>query len=186
MNTLFLRRQSISTHIIHLKKVISEKNITLVFDVSLLLKGLFALSEILSGVFIYVFSFIGSIFINFGVQKLLFNVTRMIVQGELTEDPKDVVANYLLHVVQNLSVGSLHFISLYLISHGVIKLLLIVGLFRKKLSYYPISMIVFGLLVVYQLYRLSFAYSVWLLLITVLDIMIIWLTWHEYQYLSHR
>jgi uncharacterized membrane protein len=35
---------------------------------------------------------------------------------------------------------------------------------------------IFVLFVVYQIYRYSLTYSVWLLLITLLDIVVIWLT----------
>ena len=118
-------------------------------------------------------------------QNFLLNITKFIIQGELIEDSRDFIANYLLHSAQNLSISSLNFTALYLISHGAIKLFLIIGLFRKKLSYYPISIAVFGLLVAYQLYRLSFTYSVWLWMITVIDMVVMGLIWHEYKYLRH-
>jgi uncharacterized membrane protein len=38
------------------------------------------------------------------------------------------------------------------------------------------------LFVVYQIYRYSFTHAIWLLLITLLDIIVIWLTWREYKY----
>jgi uncharacterized membrane protein len=44
-------------------------------------------------------------------------------------------------------------------------------------------MIVFALFIMYQLYRFSFTHSVWLLVITILDMVVIWLTWREYKYL---
>ena len=59
-----------------------------------------------------------------------------------------MVANFLLHSVQNLSIGTQDFAAIYLLGHGVIKLWLIVGLPRKKLWYYPASTVVFGLFVV--------------------------------------
>ncbi len=63
------------------------------------------------------------------------------------------------------------------------ELWLIIGLLREKLWYYPIAIIIFGLFTVYQLYRFSFTHSVWLLLITAVDVIVIGLTWHEYRYL---
>jgi len=35
-----------------------------------------------------------------------------------------------------------------------------------------------------QLYRYSYTHSIWLLLVTVLDLIVIGLTWHEYKYLK--
>ncbi|MHB8885982.1 MAG: DUF2127 domain-containing protein [Methylovirgula sp.] len=66
------------------------------------------------------------------------------------------------------------------------KLWLIIGLLRKKLWYYPVAIVVFGLFIAYQLYRYAFSHSVWLLLITVLDVVVIGLTWHEYRFLHGR
>ncbi len=101
----------------------------------------------------------------------------------MAEDPRDLVANYLLHAPQQLSVSAQHFTAVYLFSHGAIKLWLIVGLLRGRLWYYPTAMVVFWLFIVYQLYRFSFTHSIFLLLITALDIVVIALTWHEYSYL---
>ena len=75
------------------------------------------------------------------------------------------------------------FAAVYLLGHGVIKLWLIIGLLREKLWYYPTALVVFGLFIVYQLYRYSFTHSIWLLLITIVDLVVIGLTWHEYRYL---
>ena len=70
-----------------------------------------------------------------------------------------------------------------LLSHGTIKLRLIIGLVREKLSYYPVAIAVFALFIVYQLYRFSFTHSIWLILITIVAIAVIELTWHECKYL---
>jgi uncharacterized membrane protein len=63
------------------------------------------------------------------------------------------------------------------------ELWLIVGLLRQKLWYYPVAIVVFSLFAVYQLYRFAFSHSVWWLLITAVDLIVIGLTWHEYKYL---
>lgn len=88
--------------------------------------------------------------------------------------------------MQNLSVSAQDFAALYLLAHGVTKLWLIIGLLRQRLWYYPTALIVFSLFIAYQLYRYSFSHSIWLLLITVLDVVIIGLTWHEWRYLRRR
>jgi uncharacterized membrane protein len=69
------------------------------------------------------------------------------------------------------------------LSHGVVKLWLIIGLLRQKLWYYPLAAAVFGLFIVYQLYRYSFTNSLWLLVLSAVDVAVIALTWHEYRYL---
>jgi len=157
------------------RKVLDEKRIHLIFQVSLFLKGAFAILEIIGGILAYVVP-----------QQFILNIVAVLTQGELAEDPRDLVANYLLYAAQHLSMTTRHFAAVYLLGHGAIKLWLILGLLREKLWYYPTAMIIFGLFIAYQLYRFSFTHSVLLLLITVLDVVIIALTWHEYRYMRRQ
>ena len=63
----------------YLKKLFeSEKNIHRVFEVSLILKGLFAALEIIGGALAYFVS-----------QQFLLSVVSMITADELAEDPRD-------------------------------------------------------------------------------------------------
>jgi uncharacterized membrane protein len=163
------------TNVFGTKMSISEKNIRLAFRVSLFIKGVFALLEIAGGALAYFIS-----------QKLLVSVITAITQDELVEDPNDFVANHLLDVAQQFSISTQYFTAFYLLSHGVIKLFLIAGLLRERLWYYPLAMIVFAFFIVYQLYRFSFTHSVWLLVITMLDMVVIWLTGREYKYLRRN
>ena len=159
-----------------IKKLFEEKNIHLVFEVILWLKGAFALSETVAGVAAF-----------FVTKQFLLGLVDWVTRHEFAQDPHDLIANLLLHSVQNLSISAQSFAALYLLAHGVVKLWLIIGLLRERLWYYPTAMVIFGLFIGYQLYRYTFTHSVWLLLITVLDIAMIWLTWHEYRYLRrHR
>ena len=157
-----------------LKKLLDHKNIHLAFEWSLWTKAVFALSEILAGLATYLVP-----------QHLFLAFVLWVTQKEFAEDPHDLVANFLLHSVQNLSVGTQKFAAVYLLAHGVVKLWLIVGLLRERLWYFPVSIAVFGLFIVYQLYRYTFTHSIWLLLITILDIVVIVITWHEYRYLQN-
>jgi uncharacterized membrane protein len=86
-------------------------------------------------------------------------------------------------LAQQFSISTQYFTAFYLFSHGVVKLFLIAGLLRERLWYYPLAMIVFAFFIMYQLYRFSFTHSVWLFVITILDMVVIWLTWREYKYL---
>lgn len=63
-------------------------------------------------------------------------------------------------------------------------MVLVAGLLREKLWAYPASIVVFGLFIFYQLARFRYTHSVELLLLTVLDVIIILLTWHEYRFLK--
>jgi len=152
--------------------VINEKKLHLAFQISLVLKGLFALGQIIGGIVAFFVS-----------KEFLLRTVTVLTEDELSDDPHDLVANYLLKAAQNFSFSTQLFVAIYLLSHGALKLWLIVGLLRKKLWYYPLAIGVFVLFIVYQLVHYSFTYSVWWLLITAVDIIVIGLTWHEYKYL---
>lgn len=155
------------------KKLFEEKNIHLVFEISLIFKAIFATLEILSGVLAYVVN-----------PTLLSRFLTSLTDSDFFDGKPDAVVVYLTRTAEGISVGSAHFAAFYLLSHGAVKLFLIIGLLRKKLWFYPASMAVFGLFIMYQLYRFSFTNSSWLLVLTILDIFVIWLTWHEYRYLK--
>lgn len=154
-----------------LNKLLDEKKLHLAFELSLWFKAIFALAEIVAGVATY-----------FVPQWLFLIFVLWVTKDEFAEDPHDLVANFFLRTVQHLSVDTQKFAAIYLLGHGLIKLWLIVGLLRERLWYFPVSIVVFGLFIGYQVYRFTFTHSVWLLLITALDIAIIALTWHEYRY----
>jgi len=155
------------------KNLFKERNLHLMFEGSLVVKGIFALLEIIGGVLAY-----------FITQQFLLNLVLAVTREELTEDPRDFIANHIVRSAQQFSIGSQQFISFYLLSHGIIKLFLIVGLLRKKLWCYPVSIIVFILFIAYQLFRFTITHSLWLLIITAFDIAVIALTWHEYRHLK--
>lgn len=159
------------------KPLLSEDTIRWVFDVSLWFKGAFALAESIGGIALFFVS-----------KDHLLSLAAWIANGEFVEDPHDAIVNYLLHSVQALSVGTQYFAGLYLLSHGAVKLWLIVGLLRKRLWYYPVAIAVFALFIAYQLYRFTDTHSAWLILLTFLDLIVIGLTWHEYRFLQklHR
>jgi uncharacterized membrane protein len=153
-------------------RFLEEKYLHLVFEASLVLKAVFAVAEILAG--------IGAYFVT---QQFLFRLVERMTREERLEDPRDFIANYLFQSAQHFSVSTRRFTAVYLLSHGVIKLWLIIGLLRQRLWYYPVAIAIFSLFIAYQLYRYSLTHSLWLLLITVVDVVVIVLTWHEYRYL---
>lgn len=147
-----------------------EKQIHEAFEIGIFLKGIHAVIEIAGGVFAF-----------FVTKSYITTLALTLTQGELKENPSDVLANYILSTSNNFSTGTQHFVSFYLLTHGMIKLFLIINLFRKKMWAYPVSIAIFSMFIIYQLYRYSFTHSVWLLLFTFFDTVIIWLTFHEYK-----
>lgn len=83
--------------------------------------------------------------------------------------------------VDQLAAADPVFASVYLLSHGLVKVVLAIALWMNRLWAYPAAISIFGLFVVYQVFRLQRAYSIGLLLLTISDVIIIWLTILEYR-----
>ena len=150
----------------------NEKRIHQIFDISVSLKGLHALIEIASGLALYLVS-------TATVVRLIDRLTRT----ELIEDPHDFVARHFVKFAENFSAETHHFYAFYLLSHGLVKAVLVVGLLRQKLWSYPASFVVFGAFIAYQLYRYSYTHEFSLILLSLLDLFVIALAVHEYRLL---
>jgi len=147
----------------------NENRIHQIFQVSVLLKGAHALIECLGGIALALVS-----------TSSIANFVNAITQDELIKDPNDFVATHLLTMAHNFSVQTQHFYAFYLLSHGLVKVALVVGLLREKLWAYPASLIVLALFVLYQLYRFSYTHGLGLIVLTLFDIVVMGLIWHEY------
>ena len=135
---------------------------------------------------ILVKGFDGALEVGAGLVLLLFKPGQLdawvvlVTAPELSEDPGDWVANSLLHLATVLSVSTELFAALYLLSHGVVKVLLVLSLWRERQWAYPAAIALFSLFVVYELYRFSRTQSPWLAGLAVLDAGILALTVLEF------
>ncbi len=145
-----------------------------IFQVSVLLKGAHALIECLGGTLLALVS-----------TTSIVNFVNTITLNGLIEDPNDFLATHLLAFARDFSVQTQHFYAFYLLSHGLVKVLLVAGLLREKLWSYPASLIVLAMFVVYQLYRFSYTHGFGLIVLTVFDVIVIGLIWHEYNLMRH-
>jgi uncharacterized membrane protein len=149
-----------------------EKRIHQIFVVSVLFKGVHALIEIVGGLALYLIS----------TATIISAINRW-SYDELVEDKNDWIATHLLQFAQTFSVAEHHFYAFYLLSHGIIKSALVIGLLRERLWAYPASFAVFGAFIAYQLYRFSFTGDVGLILLSIFDAFVIVLAVHEYRLL---
>ena len=145
-----------------------ETNIRRIFKVSVLLKAANAIAEIVGGT---------SLLFTGEITK----VVSHMIQREFLEDPRDYVANIAQHYLPYFSDHSQLFAAFYLLSHGVIKIFLAIGLLRNRLWAYPAAIVFFILFILYQVYRYTYTQSSFLILLTVFDLIVVGLTWHEYK-----
>ena len=140
------------------------------FQLLIFLKGIDGSLEIIGG---FLFLFVSPATIN--------KVVRLLTQHELSEDPRDIVANYLRRVAGHLSVSGQFFGFVYLLAHGVIKIFIIISLWKKKTWSYPVAIVFFAAFGIYQIYKYEITGSIGWILLTLSDLLIIVLTWMEYK-----
>lgn len=147
-----------------------EQNIHRVFEVGVVLKGLNAVLEIALGLLLF--------FVNVS------DIVQAFIENQLVEDPNDFLARHLQPFTAHLTSGSETFAALYLFSHGAIKIVLVWGLLRNKAWAYPASLAVLALFVAYQGIKFLENHSIALVLLTLFDLALMWLIYHEYRRIS--
>lgn len=141
------------------------------FKIGLALKGLDGLLEVAAGVLLLILS-----------PSSIEHIVRSLTAEELSQDPHDMIANYLLHTTSHLSSGVTLFGAIYLLSHGIAKIVLVALVLRDKLWAYPWLIVLLLAFIAYQVYRIAWVhFSVGLTALTVFDAALVWLTWREYR-----
>jgi len=145
------------------------------FEIGVILKGVNGLLELIGGILLLVVP-------PSAIQRFVVGLTH----NELSRDPNDFIATHLRVAAEQLSVGGKLFAAIYLLSHGVIKAVLVYALLKDKLWAFPWAIGVFAAFGVYQMYRYFIQPSGWLIALTVLDVVVILLTWAEWQRVRHK
>jgi len=140
------------------------------FHVGLVLKALDGVLETVGGI---VLLFVSPASIN--------HFVKWATAHELAQDPNDFIARHLLHSANMLTNSSTLYGAVYLLVHGLTKLVLIIFVLKDKLWAYPWLIAVLGAFILYQAYRLTQKPSAALTALTVFDMAIVLLTWREYQ-----
>ena len=141
-----------------------------VFAIGIIGKGLNGAAELVGGLLLLLVT-----------PTKIQHVVATLTQQELSEDPHDVVAHYLLHTSAGLSGQAVTFGAVYLLLHGMVKVVLVIALLRNKLWAYPWMIGVLLVFIGYQAYRIALSPSAGLIALTVFDLIIVALTWREWH-----
>jgi uncharacterized membrane protein len=147
-----------------------EKMVHVLFDISVISKGVDGALEIVGGALLCLVS-----------PAYIHSLVRLLTQHELSEDPHDRLARYLLQAAQYLSADAQMFAAVYLVWHGLVKVGLVIALLQQRFWAYPAAIGAFVLFLVYQLYRYAQTRSAGLLVLSVVDVFVIVITWFEYK-----
>lgn len=150
-------------------RVAFEKYWHNLFEFGILLKAFNGVWETVTGLAVF---FVSKTTLNGWIDLL--------AQKELLEDPNDYLINLSTHLLQLANGSAKFFAAAYILFHGLLNLFLAIQLYRKRMWAYVFTIWAIGLAVVYQIYRIFLHHSGVLIFLTILDIIFIALTWHEY------
>jgi|SRR5271154_1722165 len=141
------------------------------FEVGIAMKGFDGLLEFFGGAILF-----------FLKPSEMNELVRKVCEHLLARAPHSAVAIHMFNASQNMTSSSTQFAALYLLSHGLVKVLLVTCLWLNKLWAYPLTIAVFSAFAVYQVFRFTHTHSWALVVLTIFDVLIILLTWNEYQH----
>ena len=113
------------------------------FDIVVVLKGLNGLVEIASGATL--------LSIKAGT---ILEWVLWLTESEMLQDPHDYLASSLQKWALNFGHDAQVFAGLYLVTHGVIKLVLAILLYKERPWVFPLSLLLFTALVAFSLHHL--------------------------------
>ena len=140
------------------------------YEIGIFIKGFDGILELVGGVLLLTIS-----------PATVNHLAWALTQHALSENPHDFIATHVLHYSHKLAAGHNLFAALFLLTHGIVKVVLVTCLLLNKLWAYPYALGALGLFLVYQVYELVVAPSFGMAFLSVLDAVIIWLVWREWQ-----
>ena len=138
-----------------------RSKIHLAFEIGIILKGLNGLVELVGGTLMLVFS-------PSTIRNFIIN---------LSHRPE---------FAAKLSSHDERFAAIYLLSHGIVKGVLVYGLLKEQMWAFPWAIAIFAAFGVYQVVHYFIQPSIWMIILTVLDVFVILLTIAEWRRLKHE
>jgi uncharacterized membrane protein len=147
-----------------------ERNIHRLFEVGVILKGVHALLELITG---GVTLAIGPV----AVSDFFF----ALAQREWIGGARTSLVNFLVRLAEQSLRGGERFVGIYLLAVGVINMGLAISLLASARWSYPAALAAIAILMAYQLHRYTYTHAVALLVLTLYDSVVLWLVWNEYR-----
>ncbi|MFI5212821.1 MAG: DUF2127 domain-containing protein [Candidatus Saccharimonadales bacterium] len=147
-----------------------------VYKIGVAIKGFDGLVELVVGLMLW-------------ISPQLIHTILTNLAGELGERHAHVfqlIAEYIARVDVELAKSGAVFLILFLVTHGLVKLVLVYCLLKEIVRAYPVSLAILSAFLVYQLYVFIIHPTVGMAIFTILDAIIIWLVWGEYRELRDK
>ena len=140
------------------------------FEIGIIFKGLDGILETIGGLLLLAVT-----------PATINRLAEWLTQHELSEDPHDFIASHLLGYAHGLTGSAVTFAAVYLLLHGITKIVLVAALLRNQIWAYPWMIGFLLIFIVYQLYRIVLSPTFGLTALTIFDALIVWLTWREWR-----
>src|SRR5580704_16666312 len=129
-----------------------ERGIHDLFLAGVMLKGVDGIFEMCAGTFLLYARQMGFL--------------HTLVVNELVEDPNDFLANHVAMII-NIPDHTRVFAGLYLLGHGILKLIFAVGLLKEYVWAYPVGIVFLFLFIAYDLSRVILVGSITFAVLTI-------------------
>lgn len=153
------------------QKLAPEKGLShKLFEAGIAAKAVFAAFEVFAGATLLALP-----------NDMLMRTAHWLIGNDLVESPHGTAARKFAQMATHFSASSQHFYAIYLLGHGLLKLIVVYLLQRRIALAYPIAIAVFAGFVVYQLHEWALRGSPVMLALSALDLAVIFLTWREWH-----
>jgi len=140
------------------------------YEIGIIIKGIDGTLELIGGILVLALS-----------PHAINGITRFLTESALQENPHNLIATHIVKAGHHLAAGHNLFAAAFLLTHGLVKVVLVVCLLLNKRWAYPWAFGVLGLFLVYQAYQLITAPTFGMTFLTILDIIVIGLIYREWQ-----
>ena len=160
----------------HELEILPEKEIYQLFRISITIKGLISLAEVIVGTLLLIIPSVR-----------ILQIAQYAAEKAHTAGMYGSLFAQVARELDQLTGAAVMFLAFYLLIRGLVKTFLIAQLLMNKVWAYPASLIVLGLFVLYQLYEIITLHSILVIALTVFDLIVMYLIWHEYTIVrTHR
>lgn len=140
------------------------------YEIGIVIKGIDGLLELIGGILVLTLS-----------PTTINGITRFLTENALQNDPHNFIATHIAKAGAHLAAGHNFFAAAFLLTHGIVKVGLVTALLLNKMWAYPWALGLLGLFLIYQIYQLITAPTFGMALLSILDAIIIYLVYREWQ-----
>ena len=155
--------------------VTSPESMSFLFHISMWWKIFYGTARVVLG--FVLLKLIGTPF-----NELLYSI----MSHEVTNDSTDVVFQFVYQLIEDHSFTVTYFVATYLLFWGAIDIVFSILLLRHKLWAFPMSLVLMGSFILYEIYRVIHTKSLILLTLILLGLAILYLIYNEYQVLRKK